>query len=188
MNISKQLKNYRKKLDISQEGLAEIVHVSRQTISNWENDKSYPDLQSLVLLSEYFEISLDELVKGDIVTMKNELEKNQLAKLTLGMFFGGTCMILSIALNTKFMVMGILCMSISILVMCWSAFKVEKFKKDKDIQSYEEIVSYMEGKEIVRNDNTKERHKRIWRERFLYAVISAIATFFAAYLMLYLIK
>lgn len=42
-----------------QEALAEKVYVSRQTVSNWENDKSYPDVNSLVLLSEVFEISLD---------------------------------------------------------------------------------------------------------------------------------
>lgn len=49
-----------------QEDLAEKVFVTRQTISNWENAKNYPDINSLVLLSQLFGVSLDILVKGDL--------------------------------------------------------------------------------------------------------------------------
>jgi transcriptional regulator with XRE-family HTH domain len=70
MNISEQIRMNRKKIRSSQEELAERVYVSRQTISSWENGKSYPDLQSLLLLSEIFSISLDELIKGDVEEMK----------------------------------------------------------------------------------------------------------------------
>ena len=69
MELGKQIKKYRQELQLSQEELADHVYVSRQTISNWENDKSYPDVTSLVLLSEIFQISLDKLIKGDIDTM-----------------------------------------------------------------------------------------------------------------------
>ena len=51
-----------------------FTFLSTQTISNWENDKSYPDVNSLVLLSETFQISLDNLIKGDIENMKEKLE------------------------------------------------------------------------------------------------------------------
>ena len=61
MELGKQIKNCRQEANLSQEELAERVYVSRQTISNWENDKSYPDVNSLVLLSEVFHISLDKL-------------------------------------------------------------------------------------------------------------------------------
>ena len=57
---------------MSQEALAEKVYVSRQTVSNWENDKSYPDVNSLVLLSEVFEISLDQLIKVEEEAERNE--------------------------------------------------------------------------------------------------------------------
>ena len=52
MELGKQIKKHRQEVQLSQEELAERVYVSRQTISNWENDKSYPDVNSLVLLSE----------------------------------------------------------------------------------------------------------------------------------------
>ena len=51
MELGKQIKKHRQEVQLSQEELAERVYVSRQTISNWENDKSYPDVNSLVLLS-----------------------------------------------------------------------------------------------------------------------------------------
>lgn len=46
-------------MSLSQDALAEKIYVSRQTISNWENDKNYPDIKSLILLSEVFHISVD---------------------------------------------------------------------------------------------------------------------------------
>jgi len=64
MELANQIKARRKNLGWSQEVLAEKAFVSRQTVSNWENEKSYPDVHSLLLLSELFQISLDELIKG----------------------------------------------------------------------------------------------------------------------------
>ena len=62
MELGKQIKMCRQEAQLSQEELADRVYVSRQTISNWENDKSYPDVNSLVLLSEVFHISLDQFI------------------------------------------------------------------------------------------------------------------------------
>ena len=55
----------RKKCGLTQEKAAEAVGVSRQTISNWENEKSYPDIVSVIRLSSLYSVSLDELLKGD---------------------------------------------------------------------------------------------------------------------------
>lgn len=78
MELGKQIKKHRQEVQLSQEKLADRVYVSRQTISNWENDKSYPDVNSLVLLSEIFQISLDNLIKGDIEVMKDVIQKKKL--------------------------------------------------------------------------------------------------------------
>ena len=72
MELSKQIKKYRAEANLSQEELADKVFVSRQTISNWENNKNYPDIKSLVLMSEIFQVSLDNLIKGDLERMKKE--------------------------------------------------------------------------------------------------------------------
>ena len=81
MELGKQIKKHRQEVQLSQEELAERVYVSRQTISNWENDKSYPDVNSLVLLSETFQISLDNLIKGDIEVMKDVIQKEEIEKM-----------------------------------------------------------------------------------------------------------
>ena len=52
MELGKQIRMYRLENKLSQEELADRIYVSRQTISNWENDKNYPDINSLVLLSQ----------------------------------------------------------------------------------------------------------------------------------------
>ena len=72
MEIGQQIQKYRAVLGYSQDELAEKIYVTRQTVSNWENLHTYPDLRSLLLLSETFGISLDQLVKGDLEEMKQE--------------------------------------------------------------------------------------------------------------------
>ena len=65
MEIGSKLKNARINSGLTQEQVAEKIQVSRQTISNWENEKSYPDIISVINLSDLYNISLDELLKGD---------------------------------------------------------------------------------------------------------------------------
>ncbi|EMB72018.1 helix-turn-helix domain-containing protein [Streptococcus mutans] len=65
MNIGEKLKTARQQSHLTQEGVADLILVSRQTISNWENEKSYPDIVNLIKLSDLYQISLDTLLKDD---------------------------------------------------------------------------------------------------------------------------
>ena len=76
MELGKRIAEIRKENDLTQESLAEICSVTRQTISNWENGKSYPDLETLVLISETFNVSLDTMLKGDR-KMVSEITREQ---------------------------------------------------------------------------------------------------------------
>ena len=76
MELGKRIAEIRKENRLTQEALAEICSVTRQTISNWENGKSYPDLETLVLISDTFNVSLDAMLKGDRV-MVSEITKEQ---------------------------------------------------------------------------------------------------------------
>ena len=67
--IAKILKAQRKERGLTQQEAAKIFHVTRQTISNWENEKNYPDIPTLVAISDYYEVSLDYLMKGDVKYM-----------------------------------------------------------------------------------------------------------------------
>lgn len=66
MDLSKRLVELRKQWNYSQEELAQKLYISRQTISSWENAKTYPDLQSLIILANIYHKSVDDLIKGDI--------------------------------------------------------------------------------------------------------------------------
>lgn len=74
MNFNEKLIKLRKERGLSQEELGAAVGVSRQTISKWELAQSYPDFQKLVLLSDYFKISLDTLVKD--IDVEDVRDKN----------------------------------------------------------------------------------------------------------------
>lgn len=63
MEIGKQIQNIRKEKGLSQEQFGQKFHVTRQTVSNWENEKSYPDLQTLIDISNSYQISMDKLLK-----------------------------------------------------------------------------------------------------------------------------
>lgn len=71
MEIGIKLKNARISSGFTQEKVAEEIQVTRQTISNWENERSYPDIISIIKLSDLYSISLDELLKGDAEMMKH---------------------------------------------------------------------------------------------------------------------
>ena len=74
MKFNEKLLEIRKKQGLSQEELGMELQVSRQTISKWESGQSYPDFQRLVMLSDYFNMTLDELVKG--IGVQDVREKN----------------------------------------------------------------------------------------------------------------
>ncbi|UGQ08287.1 helix-turn-helix transcriptional regulator [Streptococcus anginosus] len=65
MEIGKKLKEARQMSGLTQENVAEKLNVSRQTISNWETEKFYPDILYVLQLSDLYQVSLDELLKGD---------------------------------------------------------------------------------------------------------------------------
>lgn len=70
INIGTQILKIRKEKGLTQEEFGKIFHVTRQTVSNWENEKSYPDLQILIDISNRFDISLDVLIKEDVKMVK----------------------------------------------------------------------------------------------------------------------
>ena len=64
MTFGQRLYELRKSKNISQEAFAELLDVSRQSISKWENDKAYPEMTRLLFMSDYFGVSLDYLMRG----------------------------------------------------------------------------------------------------------------------------
>ncbi len=80
MKIGDQLKKARLDKNMTQEEVAEKIFVSRQSISNWENNKTYPDIGNVIALSDLYGISLDELLKGSDNFMKHLEESTDIVK------------------------------------------------------------------------------------------------------------
>ena len=84
MGIGSQIKNLRTARGLTQEQLAKTLYVSRQTILNWEQGRTSPDAQSLLLLSALFGVAVDTLMKGDVQAMDEILKaRSGLSRKTL---------------------------------------------------------------------------------------------------------
>ena len=190
MEFGKQIKKLRQEAQLSQEELAERIYVSRQTISNWENDKSYPDVNSLVLLSETFQISLDNLIKGDIEVMKDVIQKEEIEKMNR---YGGiyTMMLIASAVSAVplFMLLGVWALipwGIIWGIAMYFAFMLEKIKKDNDVQTYKEIVAFSEGQLLDDIQKQREIGKRPY-QKILLVIGSGLITFAVCILIGFLI-
>ena len=180
MELGKQIKKHRVTAQLSQEELAERIYVSRQTISNWENDKSYPDVNSLVLLSETFQVSLDKLIKGDIDIMKDVIQREEVEKMKrYGAVYAILLTAVVISAVPLFMWLdkwAFIPWGIIFAVAMLFAFKVEKVKKDNDVQTYREIVAFSEGKLLDDIQKQREMGKRPY-QKILLVIASAAAAF-----------
>ncbi len=77
MSFSETLQTLRKEKGLSQEKLAELLNVSRQAVSKWESGQAYPEIDKLIILSDLFKITLDDLVKGKTIEHIVNIEKEE---------------------------------------------------------------------------------------------------------------
>ncbi|GAA0066814.1 MAG: helix-turn-helix transcriptional regulator [Clostridium perfringens] len=190
MEIGKQIKKYRTEMKFSQDELAEKIFVSRQTISNWENNKNYPDVKSLLLLSSLFNVSLDILIKGDLEEMKEKIKSEDIINFKNdGNIFSILllCTILLPVPLVKFMgnIGGIIWGVIAIGAIYY-AIRVEKYKKNFDIQTYREILSFLEGKNMDELQKNQEYGKRPY-QKFLLATGAALLAILVSVIMVYIL-
>ena len=177
-------------MGFSQEELADRVYVSRQTISNWENDKNYPDIKSLLLLSSCFGVSLDDLVKGDMKEMKEQIKTEDIRLFQKNSWFFiiflVSAVILFVPLLYFFDWFGIGIWAVVYGVAAIYAFRVEKQKKRYDVHTYKEIVAFCDGKRLDEIESQREYGKRSYQQIF-YALAAALITFVVMIAMIYLL-
>lgn len=180
MELGQQLKAHRKELGISQDELAEKIFVSRQSISNWENNKTYPDIHTLLLLAETFSVSLDELIKGDVEEMKEEINAQERAgfnrdSVCFAIF--GIVTVLSIAPLYAFLdYIGCLIWALIVGVAGYFCGRVELYKTMFDIQTYKEILAFQQGADLstlsaVRAERNVVKHRA---SKAVMAIASAL--------------
>lgn len=189
MELNTQIKRYRTDMNLSQEELADKIFVTRQTISNWENNKNYPDIHSLLLMSSLFGVTLDQLIKGDLDMMRQEIEKTEIQKMNRDSWIFSCLLILTIIsiapLFYFFDTYGLIAIAVLFLVTLYYAGRVEKLKKENDIQTYQEILAFMNGKHLDEISKQREVGKRPY-QKFLLAVGCGILTFLVCMALLQL--
>ena len=179
MELSNQMKKYRTEAGLSQDALAEKIFFSRQTISNWETGKNYPDVNSLLRMSEVFGVSVDALLKGDVEEMKEMVKKeDQMEFDRLGRLYTWLMLLMIVTpvpLTKLFRFWGLGIWACLAAVSMTMAVIVEKKKKELNVQTYREIVAFMEGKQLDEIETAKEEGKRPYQKSFIVLAFGVMA-------------
>ena len=168
MDIGTRIKKCRENQNVSQDELALKIFVSRQTISNWENNKSYPDIKSLIMLSNIFNVSLDVFIKGDIEEMRKLISEDKIKEFNvLSCIFFAEMLIVVISAYPLFKFMdyiGIIIWLLFFVITFGTAIIIERFKKTNDIQTYKEILAFIDGKQLTYEEQQQEIGKRLYQK------------------------
>lgn len=160
MELSRQLKTRREEQGLSQDEVAKAIFVSRQTISNWETDKTYPDVQSLLPLSQLYDTSIDELLRGDAGRIQQVVERDsrKMRLLSYGMIGFSLLAFLfllgfslawpepsSFARMSKGNIAGGVTFIVLYAIGFGMAIAIDRLKKKHDIVTYREIDRFLKG-------------------------------------------
>ena len=191
MNVGARIKKHREKQNISQDELALKVFVSRQTISNWETNKSYPDIKSLTMLSNIFHVTLDDFIKGDIEEMKKIVSKEKIEKFNIMSYiFLVEMLILMFSAYPLFKIdgyIGTIIWALFFVVTFVTAIIIEKFKKNNDIQTFKEIIAFMENKSLSYEEVQQEIGKRNY-QKILLTILTGLITFIIFIIEIFIMK
>ena len=172
MEVGGKIRELRAAAGMSQDDLAARVYVSRQTISSWENNKTYPDVQSLLLLSEIFGASVDSLIKGDVETMNETIGRDietmkRLSCVMVGflLFMIGAMIWICFQVFAWGWPLEQTAPTFALALVLWgiamfAACGVERIKRSHDLVTYGEILAYWKG-ETVDRDTERGRRERM---------------------------
>lgn len=177
MDIGLRIKKYREQQHMSQEELALKIFVSRQTVSNWETNKSCPDIKSLIALSNIFNVSIDDFLKEDIKEMRKIVENTTIKKFNMiSVIFLFELMAVIVSAYPLFSIksnIGIIIWLCLFAITLFTANRIEKFKKNYDIQTYKEILTFIDGRQLSHDEAQQEIGKRNY-QKIIYAFIAGL--------------
>lgn len=191
MDIGSRMKKYREEQNISQEELALKIFVSRQTISNWETDKSYPDIKSLIMLSNIFNVSLDNFIKKDIEEMRKIIDSKKIKEFNVMSYvFLVEMLVLIISAYPLFKLLDFIgfIIWISLYIISFGTARIiERFKKENNIQTYKEIIAFIDGKKLTYEETQQEIGKRMY-QKIILAFVTGIIAFIVCLIMIFIMK
>ena len=178
MELGSQIKRHRTDRGLSQDDLAAKIYVSRQTVSSWENDKTYPDVESLLLLSVLFDVTVrrtDQRRRGSHEKSNRERLQEDGRPQLGGLAIAIVGAVAAIAGITQWdwgvvpsAIIGLLVWGIGMAML----MRVERIKKQNDLVTYRELVAYSKGEPIDRNN---PRSRRARQHRTLKGVVLFLA-------------
>ena len=191
MDIGFKIKKYRDNRGLSQEELADRIYISRQTLSNWENNKYYPDIKSIIMLCDIFNVTLDDFIRGDLEKMKRKVEESDLKgfKVLSWLFtFEMFIMVISAYPLLKYSgIIGICIWILFVVITLVTALIIEKYKKSYDIQTYKEIIAFYEKRELTRDEKSIESGKKKY-QNIILAICSGLIAIMVLTLMHLILK
>ncbi|WP_161000707.1 helix-turn-helix transcriptional regulator [Furfurilactobacillus milii] len=164
MHIGKQIQSHRQQLRLTQDELAERLYVSRQTISNWENGRHYPDIENLLLLSNLFDTSLDELVKGDVAVMQHKVYTDKTDR-DVKWMFGLTAAGFIAIVPSMFLPRGgwvLLAPGFFFVAAFLVSCHIDYLNRKADVHTYKEIIAYMNGENVDQLRQQRNRRRDGW--------------------------
>lgn len=178
IDIGSKIKTLRLSKSMTQEQLAKALHVSAQAVSKWENGKSYPDIHSPLLLSALFDVSLDQLIKGDLETMKQEVNAADVKAMNRdGIIYTvllAATIILPVPLLKWFGLYGLIPELLIWGAAMYFALRLERIKKANNVQSYREILAFSEGRKLDEIEQKVEAGKRPYQKLLLVLLTAGI--------------
>lgn len=153
MSLGERLISFRKKLNLSQEEVAEKLGVTRQTVSKWETDQSTPDFDKIVPICELYSISTNELIKGEVEEIKSVdvVDNNKRTKgIILGVFLYFVAVI-SIMITVPVLTinpvvgaaifLGVCAIATCIIIYTCITYKKEKKEEDTLYKQIDNIIA-----------------------------------------------
>lgn len=170
MELARRIKEHRARLGMSQADLARALFVTRQTISNWETSRTYPDAQSLLLMSGLFGVSVDSLLKDDSQEMREALAAGSRKMNRLGAVmaaFGLACaawVVVGIALDWDTALIAVPAAALFAPAMC-AAFLVDKIRHDNQLFAYQSVLAFLAGEDPDVSNRYNQRAREHWVAR-----------------------
>ena len=177
MDIGLQIKKFREQQKISQEELALKIFVSRQTISNWETNKSCPDVKSLITLSNIFNVSLDNFIKEDIKEMREIVEKATIKKFNvISVVFLIELIVVAISAYPLFSIKGNIGIIIWLCLFAITLYTASKIEK---------ILAFIDGKQLTHDETQQEIGKRNY-QKIIFAFIAGVIALIICFVVIFI--
>lgn len=179
VELGRRIKEHRARLGMSQTDLAREVFVTRQTVSNWETQRTYPDAQSLLLMSRLFGVSVDALLEDDTREMHKALAAGSKRMNLLGTIvgaFGLACVawvIIGIVLDLDLIAIAVPA-ALLFAPASAAAFMIDKMRHDHQLFAYQSVLAFLAGEDPDVNNRYNQRVRDHWVARRVVQTVLVI--------------